>query len=82
MKPEAIEAVIWRTLKILRVCDRQTLLSHINLTHPCTQTRLTRYLNRLHADAKVQQTADGSWRISPTAPAAAPIYRKHRKPAP
>lgn len=82
MKPEAIEAVIWRTLKILRVCDYDRLLDNINITHPCTRTRLSRYLNHLikkgfvHHTAKGQSLRKGSFIMGKSAPAQAPIFKK------
>ena len=82
MKPEPIEAVMWRTLKILHRADYDTWLAHINMTHPCTRQRLTRYIHHLQV-ADFVHTADvghhTTYRIAPQAPATAPIFRKHPK---
>lgn len=84
MKEQPIEAVMWRTLKILRRCDYDTLLAHINMTHPCTDRRLSRYLNHLIEQGFVKHAGGcgqyalrkGSLHMTPSAPAVAPIFRK------
>lgn len=82
MKPEPIEAVMWRTLKILRQANYDTWLQAINITHPCTRQRLTRYIHHLQV-AELIHTADvgrhAIYRIAPSAPATAPIFRKKTK---
>lgn len=79
MKPEPIEAVMWRTLKILHRADYDTWLQAINITHPCTRQRLTRYIHNLQA-AGFLHVAYGEchaiYRTTTHAPATAPIFRK------
>lgn len=73
---EPIEAVMWRTMKILRVFDAWDLRFAIMQTHPITLTRLTRYINHLRRAGCLFEHGNKQYQISPTAPAQAPIFRK------
>lgn len=76
MKPELIEVTMWRTMKILRVFNTDSLLQHINMTHVCTRNRVSRYLNLLLKNQYIYRHGHEAYQISATAPAQAPIFRK------
>ena len=72
---EPIEETMWRTIKILRVFDKDSLHRHVNMTHPCTTQRISRYVNRLAAQGLLHRHRN-NYQLSSFAPARAPIFRK------
>lgn len=72
---EPIEAVMWRTMKIMRLFYTDDLLRGIRMTHACTSHRLTRYLNHLKKEGYLILTPNG-YQLDPNRPADPPIYRK------
>lgn len=78
MKDEPIEAVMWRTMRILRVFDRNELLVAVNQTHVVLQHRITRYLNHLLKQKIIFEHGVAQYQVSPNAPSQAPIFRKVR----
>ena len=75
MNSEPIEAVMWRTIKILCVFNKESLWQHVNMTHDCTKQRITRYLNCLVKHGSLHWH-EPNYQISHKAPAQAPIFRK------
>lgn len=76
VKTETIEAVIWRTMKILGTFDASLLHGNVCMTHDCSRVRITRYLNQCAKRGLLHKTGAGQYRIAAHAPAAAPVFRR------
>ncbi len=75
-KTEAIESVMWRTIKILGTFDAGLLHGNVCMTHACSRVRITRYLNQCAKRGLLHKTGAGQYRIAAHAPAAAPVFRR------
>lgn len=76
VKTEVIEAVMWRTMKILGTFDAGLLHGNVRMTHDCSRVRITRYLNQCAKRGLLHKTGAGQYRIAARAPAAAPVFRR------